>query len=192
MPFFTEEEDKYLRANWGKMYASKIGKALGGRTKNSVIGRAGRLDLPNLQKPKTPRQRKQKQTLAKNLKHVPVAKVTLAPLATAKISSPPREVIVRKPLNHFRRNEPCQYPIGDSPNISFMCDTPRVSGSAYCAPHHRLCYTTHTMGGQATPAQAERVDGDGNNRAVEHIPSWKPAYGPLQLAASVETQDMTI
>ena len=38
----------FLRDNWGKMSATKIGQALGGRTKSAVVGKAHRLGLKQL------------------------------------------------------------------------------------------------------------------------------------------------
>ena len=45
---WSEYDDIFLRDNWGKMPAHAIGKALGGRSKNSVLGRAHRLALPKI------------------------------------------------------------------------------------------------------------------------------------------------
>ena len=48
---WSEYDDIFLRDNWGKMPASKIGEALGGRSRNSVLGRAHRLGLEHLISP---------------------------------------------------------------------------------------------------------------------------------------------
>lgn len=203
MPFplpnypYTEEQDAFLIANWGKLSARQIGEAIGNRTKNSVIGRAGRLNLPKMLNPATPRCRKEKplkarETMAKDLKHVPIAKVTLKPLESAKQDKKKVIAMVARPTAFYSSREGCQFPTGESPNIRFQCRDPRLLGRAYCEAHYTACYTTQSAWGQATRAQADRVVEDDSNRAVEHLPTWKPAYGPLQLAASVETQDMTI
>jgi GcrA cell cycle regulator len=53
--WWSPEDDEYLRANWDKKSASEIGRWLGGRSKNSVVGRAHRLRLPKKIASPTPR-----------------------------------------------------------------------------------------------------------------------------------------
>ena len=52
---WSQDDDIFLRDSWGKVPASKIGEALGGRSKNSVLGRAHRLGLGHLISPYSPR-----------------------------------------------------------------------------------------------------------------------------------------
>lgn len=49
-PEWTDEQVAYLKENYGKLTARQIGKAIG-KTKNSVIGRANRLNLNRSHRP---------------------------------------------------------------------------------------------------------------------------------------------
>lgn len=46
---YTKNDDEFLCRSWGMLSAKDIGRALGGRSKNSVLGRAHRLGLRKLQ-----------------------------------------------------------------------------------------------------------------------------------------------
>lgn len=157
MPFplpnypYTEEQDAFLRENWGKMPARQIGQAIGNRTKNSVIGRAGRLGLPKIQNPATPRQRKEKPVLAKHVKHRVVAKVTLEPLPSLVKEKPMRKQAGPRTLTYYSPDERCQYPTGESPNIRMLCDDPREDGSPYCERHGAVCYRAVEEGTDLAP-----------------------------------------
>jgi GcrA cell cycle regulator len=112
---WTVERDDELRTHWELgLSAGAIGRLMG-MTKNQVIGRANRINLPPRQSPIKPRD--------------PHA----FPEPAAKIVPLPEPV------------RGCQYIAGEPKGIrTVFCGSPKKLGSPYCASHHSVCFVPPT------------------------------------------------
>lgn len=111
---WTAEDDELLRVSIESgMTAQKISELLG-RTRNSVIGRAHRLDFTfkssNAPKEQKPKKKKQVKLICEE--HVS--------LATALIDL---------------RYDQCKWPLDTS-----FCENQRRPGQSYCPEHHKMSY----------------------------------------------------
>lgn len=116
--------------------ASAIARALGGTTRNAVIGKVHRLGLsgravptrPGVRRPRTPKpERRIPRSRWAPARPAPLAVLDDAPALgltdTASI-----------------RPHACRWPIGDPKAAGFaLCGRPAVRG-AYCAPHGQIAY----------------------------------------------------
>ncbi|HEX5325131.1 MAG TPA: GcrA family cell cycle regulator [Acetobacteraceae bacterium] len=152
---WTDEIILRLRALWDEGHSTaEIGRQLG-MSKNAVVGKAHRLDLPARPSPirrdgSAPRPRRPS---------VPrVAGPTLPPLASTRTPGPsftvptPRPVAVRRVAAPAPRLQPvaprpygrvitCCWPIGEPGTRSFrFCDDASVPGKPYCEQHASVAY----------------------------------------------------
>lgn len=132
--YWPAKDLEILRKLWmTDMTTAKIGEAMG-RSKNSIVGKAHRLNLPGRGSPIKSNGHPPKPRILR----VPPNVATLPPLKSA-------VVIVRELPPMVVGNLPdsygCQYPIGElrEPNFRF-CDAPRQRGRSYCDEHHDLCW----------------------------------------------------
>jgi len=156
---WTPEEVSTLRDLWDKnIVAREIGAMLGGRSKNSVVGKADKLGLPPRDATKFQRTYSSNKTtlLAQPRRFtgkVVVQKVTQHVLVVKEISA--RTLYQRdyhrrnfeseqlpgpgeKPLVPFLDLQPheCKWPRGDPQKAGFgFCGQPRVEKRPYCAYH---------------------------------------------------------
>jgi GcrA cell cycle regulator len=123
-----------LRQLWAEGHpVAEIGRLMG-ISKNAVVGKAHRLNLPSRPNPvkasATPRQVKAKRAPA----------ATLAPIAA------PVAVVAFRP----RRASTCCWIDGDRPNWRH-CDAPATAGS-YCATHASVAYVARKPRAEAVAA----------------------------------------
>jgi GcrA cell cycle regulator len=144
--WFTPEEDAELRRLWAEGLSTRIIGTRMGRSKNSIIGRAHRLQLLGRASPivpadpsKPPRRKRaaNRERLAaamaqegETLNQAP----DLHALDELKQATPAEAVETD--------NRPCQYILGDPGVDKSMCGQPTKVLSAYCPRHHALCWTT--------------------------------------------------
>ncbi len=129
---WTDERVALLKRLWGEgKTAAEIAKALGGVTRNAVIGKAHRLKLSNRISPIQQNERKEDR--------VPEMKKQL------KVKT----VLVSKPANmSFKglkmielKERMCRWPMGDPKDENFaFCGCTSTPGMPYCEDHARMAY----------------------------------------------------
>ena len=157
---WTERTIARLRELWSKgMSTSEIGRHLG-ISKNAVVGKAHRLDLPgrhkpikrdgrSLPKPETPRIRR-----AGSQSTLPTLKCLQQPFSATASGARDGLTIRRLPateklsavpspqLRPGQKSQPCCWPIGDPGSTGFrICDASSLPGKPYCEKHHRRAHT---------------------------------------------------
>jgi GcrA cell cycle regulator len=138
---WTEGTIRTLRDEWGKGTAtSEIGRKLG-VSKNSIVGKAHRLDLDA--RP-SPIRRKGAPKLPPLPLRLSVRSYSLPPLSSAIITMPvvlvpPPPVSTPTPV---RRISPsCCWPIGEPRSKTFrFCDNGAITGKSYCEEHAKLAF----------------------------------------------------
>ena len=141
-----------LRSLWDEGHSTaEIGRRLG-VTKNAVVGKAHRLDLPARPSPirrdgtSAPRVRAPRRVcgptlppLACTSSPVPAAPVMRTqPREPSRPSAAPQLQVIAKP---YARVVPCCWPLGEpgTPDFRF-CDDGSAPGKPYCATHAQLAY----------------------------------------------------
>lgn len=151
MAEWTVEMIAQLRTLWDEgLSTSQIGLRMG-ITKNGIVGKAHRLDLPGRPSPIKARngtpwvrpQRAPRQTLPLLASIPTAAPVRLEPRQSASLgrrpAAPSPEKAPEQPKPSFHKT--CQFPIGDPKSRGFrFCDDVTRPGSSYCETHHQLCY----------------------------------------------------
>lgn len=127
---WTDEDDAKVRVLWlTGMPAVEIGRRLG-VTKNSIIGRKNRLNLPSRESPikkRTPTQERKPAVRKLFPKHPVVVK--------------PPPIIHRPPPKPPTCDKPCCWPIGDPRESGFrFCEKPAATGHWYCPEHRSIAY----------------------------------------------------
>ena len=132
---WTDERVTLQKKLWGEgKTAAEIAKALGGVTRNAVIGKAHRLKLSNRISPIQQNERKEER----------VAEVKKAPKAVIK-----QPIVVAKPANSsFKalkmielKERMCRWPSGDPQDENFsFCGCQTVPGLPYCEEHAKMAY----------------------------------------------------
>ena len=131
-----------LRALWDEDHSTaEIGRRMG-ITKNAVVGKAHRLELPGREspirartsEPSQPRQPRQLRTAAPNLPPLPsLAAPAKAPAPAAPLSPPRRR--------HGPPGQPCCWPIGEPGRPGFrFCGEGTARGRPYCPEHTSIAY----------------------------------------------------
>jgi GcrA cell cycle regulator len=155
---WSDETIVRLRALWDEGHSTaEIGRRLG-FSKNAVVGKAHRLDLPARPSPikrETPEQIEARRSTQRR-----VEGPTLPPLtSTTEIAPPPVAVAVSLPPapppprpvpqprmqvvqpRPYGRVVTCCWPIGEPGTRSFrFCDDPSEPGKPYCGDHAKLAY----------------------------------------------------
>jgi GcrA cell cycle regulator len=131
---WTDEQVDLLRELWSLGLSSgKIAVRME-RSKNAVVGKVHRLNLPARPSPivrdgpRTPRRAPR------------APRVTLPALRVAHAPAP---VVAHRPAPapRYGRVEPCCWPIGEPRKPGFrFCDEASVAGSVYCPVHHATAY----------------------------------------------------
>jgi GcrA cell cycle regulator len=150
---WSEEVVERLRALWADGHSTaEIGRRLG-VSKNAVVGKAHRLDLPSRPSPirrdasGTPRPRAPRRVTGPTL---PPLNCTRTPLAA------PRAVLATEPVppsgmqqpmraaappHHTGRVVSCSWPLGEPGTKTFrFCDESSLPGKPYCEAHAALAY----------------------------------------------------
>ena len=132
---WTEERVAELIRLWQAGHsASAIGKLLG-VSKNSVVGKAHRMQLPSRPSPikrgsSAPRAKRPVQPAIK-------------PITTRPVAPPPRRRIIR----HAKNGRGCMWPDGDPGEPDFhFCGAPALEGKPYCEEHCARAYITRSRG----------------------------------------------
>jgi len=125
---WTEERVALLTRLWGEgKTAAEIASALGGVTRNAVIGKAHRLKLSNRV---SPIQQNKKPTAPKTERKAP------EPVKAAQ----PREKAGEVSLLDLEPRM-CRWPLGDPQDEAFgFCGEDKLSGVPYCEEHAKLAY----------------------------------------------------
>jgi GcrA cell cycle regulator len=156
---WTDELIAELTRFWAEGYSSSIIAEKLGITRNAVVGKINRLDLPTPLVPKTtrirntgtgerkraPRQAKPRKQVIKTYQSIRAVRVNgnsdsmrliMSPVANL----PELRCVEIDPLlislEDIRKGE-CRYPYGDGPFL--FCGHVAVEGSSYCKPHKALC-----------------------------------------------------
>jgi len=150
---WSEETIVHLRALWADGHSTaEIGRRLG-VSKNAVVGKAHRLDLPARPSPirrDGPGPRQPRRSLPRT------TGPTLPPLSSTQPSAtmahasaplrhrpmpPPPRMPVTPPPRPYGRLVACCWPIGEPGTREFhFCDAQSEPGKPYCEEHARLAY----------------------------------------------------
>lgn len=130
---WTEHRTEMLRNMWtAGASASEIANALGGTTRNAVIGKINRLKLPTRRmqgRDMDHAQRRAAEARAPRPKLDPEPEIRTDAWSPLPGTNPVA-------LEHVTG---CRWPIGDPLSPDFcMCNAQRVEGSSYCRDHKRL------------------------------------------------------
>lgn len=154
---WNEETIARLRALWAEgLSTAEIGRRMA-ISKNAVVGKAHRLNLPARPSPirrdgaaGVPRPASPRRVTGPTLPPLPVASAPAPQMVTAPISQPPpapasvpRVVASRTASTTFRpmRPQTCCWPIGEPGTKSFrFCDAGATAGKPYCQEHAALAY----------------------------------------------------
>jgi GcrA cell cycle regulator len=145
---WTAEAIERLRALWAEGHSTaEIGRRMG-ISKNAVVGKAHRLNLPARPSPirreapgAAPRP-----AVARPVRPAGVApRTTLpqpvaAPVAAAPVAAAPQPVVVR-PFPRLSAAKSCCWPIGEPGQPGFrFCTSEAMGGKPYCAEHAAVAY----------------------------------------------------
>lgn len=149
---WTEQRLLRLRHLWGEgLSLSKIGQALG-TSKNSVVGKVHRLNLPSRPSPIRPKgepkvKRVPKHTLppAVQIKPEPIEVIarSVAPVEPKPVVSAYPVAQPQQPVSppHVSPVRTCQWPFGDPGDKTFrFCGCPAERGRSYCAEHAAVAF----------------------------------------------------
>jgi GcrA cell cycle regulator len=156
---WAEDTITRLRELWTEgLSTAEIGRRLG-VSKNAVVGKAHRLDLPARPSPirregdsLPPRRSPPRRLEGPTLPPLPSTVSGGAPLSPPRVAvvapaprpaapQPPRLQPVPPPPRPYGRVVTCCWPIGEPGTRSFrFCDDPSEPGKPYCEEHARLAY----------------------------------------------------
>lgn len=140
-----------LRTLWAEGHSTaEIGRRLG-ITKNSVVGKSHRLDLPARPSPirqdgprQPPRPRRLRGPTLPSLQSLPAPAPTheeATRAAPAPAPAAPRAPDTMATLQPPSGRQPCCWPIGEPGTASFrFCSEPNLAGKPYCPDHSLLAY----------------------------------------------------
>lgn len=150
---WNDETIERLRALWAEGHSTaEIGRRMG-ISKNAVVGKAHRLNLPSRPSPirrdgeKSPRKRLPRRV------HGPTLPALSSALSSALAPMPAEPVrMIERPIppvlravpaapRSYGRVTPCCWPIGEPGTRSFrFCDVDALAGKPYCDEHSALAY----------------------------------------------------
>ncbi len=158
---WTDDRVLLLKKLWGEgKTAAEIASALGGVTRNAVIGKAHRLKLSNrvspIQQNKKPANTSQK----------PEVKTKAAIIAQSNEEGGAYSLLELK-------SSQCRWPIGDPKHENFgFCGASRISGVPYCEEHAIAAYQPATRN---RILQADKAQKSGKKTATAVTPTKKKA-----------------
>ncbi len=136
---WSEEVIAKLRILWGEGHSTaEIGRRLN-ISKNAVVGKAHRLNLP----PRPSPIRRGVEGSVSPRPQVPrrMQGPTLPPLAASIGNPAPALRPIMSPPKQTLRATPCCWPIGEPGTKSFrFCDVDAIAGKPYCDEHASLAY----------------------------------------------------
>lgn len=136
---WSEDVIAKLRTLWGEGHSTaEIGRRLS-ISKNAVVGKAHRLNLPSRPSPirRDAEGRSSPRPPAPRRSHGP----TLPPLSAAIGTPVPTLRAVMPAPKHTLRATPCCWPIGEPGKPSFhFCNTSSIPGKPYCEAHAAIAY----------------------------------------------------
>jgi len=157
---WTEEAIARLRALWDEGHSTaEIGRRMA-VSKNAVVGKAHRLNLPARPSPirrdptGAPRVATPRRVTGPTLPPLPAETAverepapvpaprapSAAPVSAPSLASPRPAALRAVPLSHGR-NVSCCWPIGEPGTKSFrFCDADATNGKPYCGEHAQLAY----------------------------------------------------
>jgi GcrA cell cycle regulator len=143
--WFTPEEDAELRRLWAEGLSTRIIGTRMGRSKNSIIGRAHRLQLLGRASPIVPAD-PSKPPRRKRARHRGQLAAALAQEGETLNQAPDLHA-----LNELKSAEPrpipptdsrpCQYPVSGEGKRTAFCGANSQVGKPYCPPHSARCFT---------------------------------------------------
>jgi len=151
---WTEDAIARLRALWAEGHSTaEIGRRMG-VSKNAVVGKAHRLNLPARPSPirrdanggTSPRPPAPRRVTGPTLPPLPAEIVPDAALAgsaraAAQQPVPARAAVLRPVAPSRHRSISCCWPIGEPGTKSFrFCDADATQGKPYCTEHAQLAY----------------------------------------------------
>ena len=149
---WTDERVELLRKLWGEGHtAAEIAKKIGQVTRNAVIGKAHRLNLPSRVSPIRSKKKatiKPANTNVRPLKKV-VSKAKKKDAPTVKKNAPqlPKEPEIIgdvKQLDELKAHD-CRWPYGDPQTDKFgFCGAQSLEGLPYCGEHAQMAYQAAT------------------------------------------------
>lgn len=130
---WTDERVTLLKKLWGEgKTAAEIAKALGGVTRNAVIGKAHRLKLSNRVSPIQQNERKEERL--PEIRKMPKASKIVQPAKPANTAFKGLKMIELK-------ERMCRWPSGDPKDEDFaFCGCNTVPGLPYCEDHAKMAY----------------------------------------------------
>ena len=145
---WTDTVISNLRRLWDEGHATaEIGRRLG-VTKNAVIGKAHRLELP-----RRPSPIQQNSQTARKSGPRPKVVPPAPPLPAAPVQTVPAPLPTPAAPSRKGASQPCCWPIGEPGRPGFrFCDDAADEGKPYCAEHRALAYVKTSQ-----PALASRA-----------------------------------
>ena len=149
---WSDDRVEQLKTLWTEgLSASQIARALGGVTRNAVIGKVHRLGLSGRAKtPSSAAPRPRKARPAQHMMRVsrPVSRGNTALAHAFEVEMEPDPIAydnvvpMSQRLTLLELNEStCHWPVGDPSNPEFFfCGGKALSGLPYCAHHSRVAY----------------------------------------------------
>jgi hypothetical protein len=142
---WTEIEDDFIRANRGKLSSMEMARALPGRSRNAVIGRAGRLGLERIARkaaPRRPKTHAKRARLAWSPEIVPLSEVAPMPVELNNLDwwELNTEIWDLQPWH-------CREVVGQDGATALFCGHAVVPDCSYCERHRSINITTFHRGG---------------------------------------------
>ncbi len=135
---WTEEAIARLRALWAEgLSTAEIGRRLN-ISKNAVVGKAHRLNLPA--RP-SPIRRLEGEAAARPATPKRTQGPTLPPLSASMAAPMPQMRAIMPAPKYSQRATPCCWPIGEPGKPSFhFCNAASTPGKPYCEEHASIAY----------------------------------------------------
>ena len=180
---WTDAAVEQLRALWAKGLSSmQISRRMPGTTKNAIIGKAHRLNLPSRASPIKKTGAPKAQPIIRKTPTLPplppralfIVPAPIRPPAPVRVARPPEPPpeppVVFKP----RKPTACCWPFGDpkSPDFRF-CDATALEGRSYCQEHHARAYVPRRERTPAELAADEARRLEAHARMASHGGAWR-------------------
>lgn len=144
---WNEDAIARLRALWAEGHSTaEIGRRMG-VSKNAVVGKAHRLNLPARPSPirrevgAAPRPAAPRRVVGPTLPPLAVESQAAPPEPVRVAEPPPVRAVLRPVAQPRSRSLSCCWPIGEPGTKSFrFCDADATQGKPYCTEHAQLAY----------------------------------------------------
>jgi len=146
---FSAAEIDRLRTLWHEGHSTRVIGIMTGRTKNAIVGKAHRLDLPSRENPipREPGEPRSRPVRAPVVTLPPLPSVVslpplfvFGPYTRARSDAPPRPAVAPVAARYVPVGRTCQFPMwGNEAPTHVYCDEPAVTRE-YCAVHRSICY----------------------------------------------------